>query len=118
MPDLGQSGARVICCGGRDYRNGQVVWRALAALPVGATVVHGAARGADEYVDRFAPRLGIEVERHPADWTRGRRAGPERNERMAKLGAELCLAFPGGRGTEDMMRRAEAHGIPVKKVGW
>jgi len=35
---------------------------------------------------------------------------------MADAGADLCIAFPGGRGTADMVRRARAAGIPVRSV--
>jgi UDP-N-acetylmuramoylalanine-D-glutamate ligase len=31
---------------------------------------------------------------------------------------DLVVAFPGGRGTENMVKQAEAAGVPVKKVGW
>jgi hypothetical protein len=43
-------------------------------------------------------------------------AGPRRNEKMARRGADLCLAFPNGSsaGTDDMIRRAQRHGIPVE----
>jgi hypothetical protein len=37
---------------------------------------------------------------------------------MADLGAELCIAFPGGNGTADMVHRAEKAGIEVDRVGW
>ena len=29
---------------------------------------------------------------------------------------DLVIAFPGGRGTEDMVTRAERAGIPVRRV--
>jgi hypothetical protein len=39
-----------------------------------------------------------------------------RNEEMAASGIDLCIAFPGGRGTEDMVRRAEEYEIPVVRI--
>jgi hypothetical protein len=30
----------------------------------------------------------------------------------------MVLAFPGGRGTADMIARAEQAGVEVVKVGW
>jgi hypothetical protein len=30
---------------------------------------------------------------------------------------EAVVAFPGGRGTEDMIRRAETAGVPVMRFG-
>jgi hypothetical protein len=41
-----------------------------------------------------------------ADWTRGRRAGPERNRRMA-LASDGLIPFPGGAGTRNMIRTAK-----------
>ena len=51
----------------------------------------------------------------PARWLQeGRGAGPKRNGRMAALeGVGGVLALPGGDGTADMIRQAEAAGIPV-----
>lgn len=31
-------------------------------------------------------------------------------------GADLVVAFPGGRGTADMVRQARARGVPVREV--
>src|SRR5690606_30354012 len=65
----------------------------------------------------LARELGWHVVAYPADWRRhGRAAGPIRNQEMADAGADLCIAFPGGRGTADMVRRARAAGIPVRSV--
>jgi hypothetical protein len=88
-------------------------------LSNGGTVVHGGCpTGADCIADNLSRDLGlvgVTVERHPADWSKGRKAGPERNQGMVDLGADICLAFPLGesRGTRDCMRRARAAGIPV-----
>lgn len=77
-------------------------------------VVHGDAPGADRLAKEWAQERGIEQEAHPADWKRlGEIAGPVRNDGMAQLGADGCIAFPGGRGTADMCGRAEAAGIAV-----
>jgi len=37
---------------------------------------------------------------------------------MLELGTDAVVAFPGGNGTADMVRRAEAAGVPVWRVGW
>lgn len=78
-------------------------------------LVHGDAQGLDRTAARIAERFKWVTEPHPADWSRGSRAGPERNQRMVDLGADLCLAFPmrGSRGTWDCVRRAFDAGIPV-----
>lgn len=61
----------------------------------GILIVHGAHwKGADKLADEMAVRRGWDVERHPADWAHhGSRAGQIRNERMVKLGADVCVAF-------------------------
>lgn len=129
---------RVIVCGGRDYRDRDTLVRWLAVLPPDTVIVHGECKtGADAIAeDYWRDCLGFETEKHPADWPgqcrdtckpghRKRRrdgseycpmAGNYRNQAMADLGADWCLAFPGGTGTADMTRRARAAGIPVKVV--
>lgn len=111
---------RVLVTGGRDYADRETVFRELAALDTGdvsITIVHGAARGADTLADQAAAKLGFTREPHPANWARlGKTAGFVRNEAMADRGADLCIAFPGGNGTRDMVARCGRHGIPVKAI--
>lgn len=112
---------RVIVCGSRSWRDRAAVEREIRSLPEATVVVHGAHwEGADAIADEIAHQLGLPVERHPADWQRfGRSAGPRRNEEMAASGAALCIAFRSrgtSRGTDDMIARAVAHGISVRRV--
>lgn len=80
-------------------------------------VVSGCARGADAAGEAWAARHGIPVKRFPADWSRGRCAGPNRNEAMANYGQALLALWDGeSPGTADMIRRAKTHGLPVKIV--
>lgn len=80
-----------------------------------ATLVHGAATGADSLAAEWWGDIQERpTEAHPADWDRhGKAAGPIRNQEMVDSGLDLCIAFPGGRGTADMIRRCEAAGVPV-----
>jgi hypothetical protein len=81
------------------------------------TLVHGAARGVDTLATDNAEAWGMTIEAHRADWRKhGRAAGPRRNQEMIDAGADLLIAFPGGKGTEDCVARAEAAGIPVRRV--
>ena len=82
---------------------------ALEALPVGH-LIHGDAPGVDRQAAEIAASLGWTVEPFPADWSRGPKAGPERNQRMVEAGADVCIAFPraGSKGTWDCVRRAQA----------
>lgn len=105
------SSRRVVVCGGRDYDDPDTVVRVLALLDPRTTIVHGAQRGADTLADAAARRLGLPVERHPAEWQRlGRAAGPIRNREMV-AGADLVIAFPGGVGTADALAAARAAGV-------
>lgn len=70
-----------------------------------------------------AIRHGLETESYPADWANfGKAAGPLRNQRMLDEGKpDLVVAFTNdlasSRGTRDMVRRAQAAGIPTWVVG-
>lgn len=52
---------------------------------------------------------------HPADWSKGKMAGPIRNRHMASLGADYGLAFPTpvSRGTRGCIKELEKVGIPT-----
>jgi hypothetical protein len=63
----------------------------------------------------WAKDRGVEVLEFSADWkTHGKSAGPMRNRQMLNDGQPTAVvAFPGGRGTADMIRAAKAVGLPV-----
>jgi predicted Rossmann-fold nucleotide-binding protein len=108
---------RVLVCGGRDYTDRGAVYLALDRLHEKRgidVVIHGAARGADTLAADWAAANGVPAEPYPADWSRGRQAGPVRNQLMLDQGRpDGVVAFPGGAGTADMCRRAEAAGLRV-----
>lgn len=109
--------SRLLVCGGREYRFGDVVAHYLDRLKP-QVVIHGGATGADTLAAQWADRNGVETLVFHADWAReGRAAGPSRNARMLREGQPTCvLALPGGKGTADMVRRAKAAGVPVYEV--
>lgn len=116
---------RVIVCGSRDIESAsdaRRIWDALDSMePRPTTIVHGDCRGVDSIAKAWAARHGIAQEAHPADWSRGGRGGPARNERMAKAGADLCVAcyrspLSMKSGTADMIRKAQRAGIRVIEV--
>jgi hypothetical protein len=82
-------------------------------------IIHGGATGADTLAQAYANDRVIPTLVFKADWDKyGRAAGPKRNAAMLKQGKpDLVIAFPGGKGTADMVRRAEAAGVPVRRVG-
>lgn len=112
---------RVLVCGSRTWTDAATIARVLGELPEGTTIIHGAGRGADYLAGVEAEGYGFRVEEYPADWARhGRRAGPLRNQRMLDEGRpDRVIAFrmPGpSRGTDDMVRRARAAGLPVEVI--
>lgn len=113
---------KTIIAGGRDLDtmlDGVEFWDALdrARVTLGITeVVCGGARGGDTIGRLWAKDRGIPVKLFRADWkTHGRAAGPLRNQQMAEY-ADALVALPGGRGTADMVARAERRGMRVVKV--
>lgn len=108
----------VLVCGGREYADWRHVSDALWALHHDTRIsllIHGAARGADELARRWAHLSGVSQLSFPADWkAHGKAAGPIRNRRMLEEGKpDIVIAFPGGRGTADMVRQARAAGVKV-----
>lgn len=84
------------------------------------TIIEGGARGADAAAADFAAVEWLTLEEYPADWDKyGKRAGYIRNAEMLKKGKpDVVVAFPGGSGTEMMVKLAEKAGVEVIKVGW
>ena len=124
---------RVLVCGSRDWTDGQVVETVLMGATVNLqtehVIIEGGARGADSHAADFATRLKRHPkfghpgahEQYPADWKQhGKAAGAIRNQRMLDQGRpDVVFAFKDGYdpasgrgGTEDMVRRAKAYGIP------
>jgi hypothetical protein len=65
----------------------------------------------------FGDRIGVQTVAVMADWSIGRKAGPIRNQRMLdEHKPDLVVAFPGGRGTADMVRRARKSGVEVTEI--
>jgi predicted polyphosphate/ATP-dependent NAD kinase len=114
---------RVLVCGARDWRDRGFVYRVLDTMHAAkgfTLVITGGALGADLFGKLWAQDRRIATDTFQADWTRlGLAAGPIRNQRMIEEGKpDLVVAFPGGKGTADMVARADRAGVPVEKVGW
>lgn len=107
---------KVIIAGGRDYEltdgDRARLDEARQALSI-TEVVCGCAEGADTGGELWAISRHIAVKRFPADWEKfGRSAGPRRNLQMAEY-ANALIAFPGGKGTANMVQQAESHGLKI-----
>lgn len=112
---------RVLVCGGRDYADREAVWRELDAIRSqngDLCVIEGGAGGADGLARDWARTHNGATKTFRATWSlHGKAAGPIRNQRMIDEGKpHLCLAFPGGKGTADMVRRARAARVPVLEI--
>jgi hypothetical protein len=114
-------GIHVLVCGGRDFTDRKLVFAVIAMIHNGfkiARIIEGGARGVDTFARAWAGLRDIERETFHADWSRGLAAGPYRNAKMLREGApDLGVAFPGGRGTADMVRRMVDTKLPRIVVG-
>jgi hypothetical protein len=110
---------RLLVCGGRNFSDTEHAYKVLDGLHRmhGIDVlIEGNARGADRIAGYWARRNGVHNMKFDADWNRhGKAAGAIRNQQMLDIGKpDMVLAFPGGRGTADMVRRARATGVTVQ----
>lgn len=110
----------IVVTGGRAYHNTKHVFRVLDGLHQGVAITqlrHGDMSGADTAAGFWAEARNVPQRAYPAFWgLHGRAAGPMRNAEMIEDGrVGLVVAFPGGKGTADMVAKAERAGIQVLK---
>jgi hypothetical protein len=122
-----KNGVIVLVTGGRSYADMVRVFSTLddvselvrirLLIEGGAGERFNCGIGADALAYRWAaikdvPRLTV-----PAQWSEhGPSAGPRRNLNMAFAQPDLGIAFPGGSGTADMVRKLEACGTPILRI--
>lgn len=117
---------RLIVCGGRDYADRARLFAVLDAIHrrnTIAVIIHGACAGADGLASDWADANWVTEDPYPVlleEWRQfGKAAGPMRNRRMLEEShPDGVVAFPGGNGTKDMVRQAEAAGVIVMRVDW
>jgi len=112
---------RVLVCGGRGFSDCKLVFDTLDRLAKSEVVdciIEGDAPGVDRMAGAWAKRRRVDLRLFPADWqTYGRAAGPIRNRKMLDEGKpDLVIAFPGGRGTANMVEQAERAGVRVIRL--
>lgn len=112
---------RVLVTGGRAYSDVEKLSAVLHKLNKEAgidMIIEGGAKGADALARDWALMNRIAGETYIADWeNQGGFAGPARNARMLTEGEpDLVIAFPGGRGTADMVRKARRAGVEVIEI--
>lgn len=107
----------VLVCGGRAYLEIDIVDCVLNTLnqTIGISkIIEGGAGGADKLSGKWADDNKIEHITENADWSKhGKAAGPIRNKNMLTHSPDLVIAFPGGRGTANMIKQAKEQGIKV-----
>lgn len=109
---------RVLVCGGRDFCDAQRVYSYLDNINKRHSIdaiIEGNARGADRIAGFWARKNGIDNLKFNADWAKyGKQAGSVRNAEMLRTGQpDLVVAFPGGRGTADMIAKSRAANLEV-----
>jgi hypothetical protein len=125
---------RILVCGGRDFADRDRLISVLDKVcddrgwnmeptPDGnylpdVVIISGKARGADTMAIDWAVVNWQEWEEYPADWNKyGKSAGYIRNKQMLDEGKpDLVVAFPGGRGTANMVKLAKDAGVAVLEV--
>lgn len=101
-------------CGGRRYADRARVWLALDGL-MPEEVAQGGASGADQHAREWCLKRKVRCSTFYPQWDEdGPSAGPMRNQIMLdKFKPDMVLAFPGGRGTADMIRKANRARVKV-----
>ena len=107
---------KLIICGGRDYVLDDEDRHELDLLLDEhniTEVVSGGCQGADQGGEEWATDRRIHLTIIRANWrTHGKAAGPIRNQQMAEY-ADAVYAFPGGRGTANMLHLAQKEGLKI-----
>lgn len=106
----------VVVTGSRSWDRSDVIRDSFRRCGGSMHLVHGDARGADRLAARIAAtELHWSVEAMPADWSRGKKAGRERNLAMLDRQPDVVVAFcrEGSRGTLHTVINAVNRGIPV-----
>lgn len=121
----------VIVCGSRHYQKKDSLFAAMdrfhAERPISMLVEGGKRKrdhdgriigGADYWAAMWAKKNKIKHKVCYAQWRKfGNAAGPLRNvEMIARYKPEVVIAFPGGRGTENMIQQARLSKIPVVRM--
>lgn len=111
LPDLSiLDYKRVAIVGSRKFKDLELVYDFVNAMPVGATVISGGAVGVDTTAEGTARSRGIKVISFKPDWNRyGKGAGFVRNSDIVDA-CDVLVAFWDGssRGTLDSINKAKA----------
>lgn len=97
---------KICVFGSRELNNYKLVKPILdlyhSKIPI-TEIVSGKCRGADSLGERWAKENKIAIKEFPADWSLGKKAGPLRNEEMAKYCDEgIGFSVNSSRGAANM----------------
>lgn len=108
---------KLIIAGSRDVRDYGLIKDAVAwsKFDIPSEIVSGTAQGVDRLGERFARDKGLDIAQFEADWdTKGKAAGPIRNQEMAEYADGLLAIWDGNSaGTRSMIEKAYEEDIPV-----
>lgn len=128
---------RILICGGRNFHDRGFLYGYLdfksGSFKKTATIIQGCASGADSLAREWAINRGFKNEDYPANWDDlehpkaiikvnkwGKKynynAGFIRNQEMLDSKPDLVIAFPGGGGTQQMVKIANEAFVPVVLV--
>lgn len=114
----------ILVCGGRNFTDYDFLKETLhdCLLTVRdhfpeqrMVIVQGDGPGADKMAGLWAGTFNVPCFKIPGEWDLwGKGAGFMRNQQMLDwVPVDRVIAFAGGPGTADMVKRAQAKGIPV-----
>lgn len=108
---------KILVTGGRDFKDEKYIYSVLDEYKGKITLlITGDATGVDAIAVKWAIKNNIKNVVYFADWISfGKSAGPIRNFQMLNLNPdiEVILAFPGGKGTKNMIKQGKQHNIHI-----
>ena len=112
---------KIIIAGGRDFDNYDLLFKRCNIILFNVSdieIVSGKAKGADTLGEKYAKERNLHIKEFPANWKLyGKKAGPLRNEEMAKY-ADALIAFWDSKstGTANMINLAEQHNLLIRII--
>lgn len=109
---------KVLVCGGRKFDDEKFLYDILDAMHAEfkfTEIIHGGAFGADKLAGKWALERGIKETVFKPNYSKyaPRIAPLRRNTVMAQQKPDLVVAFPGGSGTADMVKKSYQHKLNV-----
>lgn len=122
---------KILVCGGRDFQDREKIHEILKEylyLKPDLTIIQGGQVttdwktgrkwGADYLAKKWAEANDVSVLEFKANWNKyGKPAGMIRNQQMLDEGnPDIVIAFKGGNGTADMVKRSKAQDKEVREI--